>query len=770
MGKKQPAERKQDKGKEKERAEVKEPGGGTRRLMPLVLFSFGALLTVLAYIRSLHAPLVFDDIIFIAPSKLEGIWRYPTLRVRSVSVFSFAVNYALSGINVAVFRVTNILLHLLTGGLAFYLTHLTVNLPCFREKYGKVPVFIAPAVAVLFMLHPIQTSAVNYITQRMAIMAGMFSFAGFVFYTKGVTGTGKMSVLHYVLSALSFVLAIFSKENAVMVLFMLPVYDFFFLSSFQWREFRKRFITLSVLMISLASVLAYAMGIGGFMKKIVTLLANPHQAMEKFLWMGMDITWTPIEYLLTELRVVSRYILLILVPLPSFMVFDYSNAYPVSRDLFNPLTTLLSLVFLMSLLVFSLRNIKKTPLVSFGILWYLVTLSLESFIAIGLDPYFEHRNYLPGFGLFFAIGSLFLYVDTSRIRIKKEVLICLSAVFLFFLTFARNGVWINEELLWKDAIEKSPNNLRALVNLSSMYIRQNKFQAAEEYLKLASGVNPMTPLFRVDILINQASVYKETNRSKEALAILKELEADSALQKKDRRSMVHYLMGEVLRQEGNFPQAKEYLLKAYEGRKDNPNVLVSLGLITQSLGETDDAEVYFKSAIAIAPTLSTPYVELGDIYLMKNNIDKAEDNYREAIRRGPETADTQKRASFGMAQVKMMKGETNEAKRLFQEVVRIVPGYYPPYIFLGRIYLKENDPESARSYLEKALSLKETFVKNEPNTKLLYFYLGMAYLKKGENALARKNLGLFLSMAAGDKRLDTQYAKAREEWARIGER
>jgi hypothetical protein len=60
-------------------------------------------------------------------------------------------------------------------------------------------------------------------------------------------------------------------------------------------------------------------------------------------------------------------------------------------------------------------------------------------------------------------------------------------------------------------------------------------------------------------------------------------------------------------------------------------------------------------------------------------------------------------------------------------------------------------------------------MKNEPNTKLLYFYLGEAYLRKGDEKLARKNFGLFLSMAGGDARLGKQYERARERWARIRE-
>jgi hypothetical protein len=369
------------------------------------------LLTFLAYFRSLHAPLFFDDLIYIRPLKLNNIARHLSLNVRSVSELSFALNYYLSGMNLAAFRITNIVLHILSAASASYLTYITLTLPSLREGYkkiaeGKTPVYIAFLVGTLFLLHPIQTSTVNYITQRMAIMAAMFSFAGFIFYIKGVTNRGRKSMLYYVLSSLFFVLAIFSKENAVMALFMLPVFDLFFLSSFEWREFKKRFITISVLLISLALIVLSRLGVAGFIEKIAVILSNPNQPMEGYGWAGMGINWTPIQYLLTELRVVSRYIFLILIPVPSFMTFDYSNAYPLSTSLLNPLTTLFSFFFLASLLFLSLRYMKKLPFVSFGILWYLVTISLESFIALGLDPYFEHRNYLPAFGLFLALASL----------------------------------------------------------------------------------------------------------------------------------------------------------------------------------------------------------------------------------------------------------------------------------------------------------------------------------------------------------------------------
>lgn len=747
----------------------------TNYFLPGLLFFSIALLTLLAYLRSLHGPLVFDDIIYIKPQKLKNILPHLHLHVRSVSQLSFALNYYFWGVNLAVFRLTNIFFHVVSAFLAFYLAYTMLSLPSVRRTYGefsdkRTPLYIALIAATLFLLHPIQTSPVNYITQRMAIMACMFSLAGFIFYTRGVAGAGLKSALYYVLSGLSFVLAIFSKENAVMVLFMLPVYDLFFLSSFQWREFRRRFIMLSVLMMSLAAVTAYNMHIVKLLGKIAAIYSNPYQPMERYGWAGVDINWTPVEYILTESRIVSRYIFLILLPIPSFMVFDFSNSYAVSKGLFDPATTLFSLAFLASLLFFSLKYMKRAPLISFGILWYLVTISLESFIALGLDPYFEHRNYLPSFGLFLAFASLFLYFKKFDIMAKKEAIISFVAVLLFILTFTRNGVWTRADLLWKDAVEKAPNNARALISLSSEYIKERRFQEAQEYLQRAGKVQPLTDKFRNDILFNQASIYKETNRRGEALAILRDLESDPSL-RKDTIGLVRYFLGDMLREERDYAQAMEYLDKAHKSKelRYSPRLLISLGLVSWSLGDKHKAERYFKEAVKMEPAGITPYMELGALYLSKNDLDRAEMNYREALGRGAR-GDVEKKALFGIAQIKLMKGETDEALRLFRQVIRISPGFYPPYIFIGGIYVKKNDPDSALLYLEKALSFKETFMKNESNTKLLYYYLGKAYLEKGNSKQAKENLDAFLSMAAGDRLLEKLLVRAKEESAQIRKR
>lgn len=749
----------------------------SRYFSPAVLLCAIAALTIIVYLRSLHAPLVLDDVVYIKSSKLKNIWWYLSLHARSVSSLTFAINYYFSGMNLAAFRMTNVIIHVITTTLVFYLTYVTLTLPSVRNRYqwsgdGKTPLYIALLVAALFSLHPIQTSAVNYITQRMAVMAGMFSFAGFIAYVKGATNTGRKMFLYYFAAALFFFLAVFSKENAVMALPMLIVYDLVFISSFRWNEFRKRSVPLLALLAVIAVAAAYFLGRGGFIGKIATLFLNPYKPMESLGWSGVDINWTPIEYVLTEFRVVSRYILLIFVPVPSLMAFDYSNAFPVSRSLFDPVTTLFSLLFVVGLFVFSLVYIRKFTLLSFGILWYIVVLSLESFIALGLDPYFEHRNYLPSYGLFFAAASLLVYLRRPGLDRYGKIVIPVAVVVLFLTTYVRNGVWTTEESLWKDAVKRQPGNARALISLSTLFIREGRFQDAQQYIDMAGNVRPLADKYRIDMLFNQASVYKETNRKAQALDVLRDIEAQNVLSS-GMRSNVNFFMGDILRETGDLPQARKYLEAAYKDsrfRVRTPVLVVTLGVVCKSLGEVDRAESYFREAVEIEPNLIIPYVELGDIYLTKKDLKKAETNYGQvAFRKGPVREDMRRRALLGLAQAKLMLDKPDESAELFKNIIGIAPGYYPPYIFLGGIYLAKKDFDGALSYLQKALALKERFIRDEPNAKLLYFYLGKAYLGKGDSKSARKNLDIFLSVSAGDERLKRHVSDARKELARIGE-
>ena len=659
-------------------------------LKPFLLVLFLSLLTFIVYIRSINGTLILDDIIYINSQRLQDVFQYSSTWLRKVTILSFALNYKLSGISPFVFRITNIILHIITGILAFSFTYTTLNMPSMKDRFGKFSFMISLSVAVLFVLHPIQTATVNYIIQRSALMAALFSFLGLFLYAKASLLTNRTSLVYYALSGLSFFLALFSKETSIMMILIIPLYDYIFISSYNWKAFKKRLVPLLLIVLPIGFIAIWKLSALVAIDQIISVYTNMNAPIDRYSWMGTEMNWTPIEYFLTEMRIVSRYIFLILFPNPSYMVFDYSNAYPVSKGLFSPISTFVSFLFLASLSFLSLRYIRRYPLISFGILWYLILISIESFIFVGLDPYFEHRNYLPLFGLLLILSSTIVYTDKLNVK-SKVILFILAVILLSLLTFMRNGVWTDDETLWKDVAKKVPDNRRALLSLSSAYIKHGKFSEAEQSLRNASEIHPQTPRSMFQILINMASIYRDTNRRPEARKILNVLLSREAISKTDK-SQIYFFLGEMDREEGNLDDAKNHLEKAmaYRTVQDNPRLLTSLGIVYFMLGNINNAESMFLRALEI---------------------------------------------------------DRNDALC---------------YLMLASINMKRNYVNAAIENLEKAHSLKETFVKGDPNAVFLYYNLGMAYLKKADVKKARKNLELFVTMAASDQEFQDAVEKAKE--------
>jgi tetratricopeptide (TPR) repeat protein len=664
-------------------------------LKPFLLLLFASILTFIVYIRSINGPLVLDDIAYINSQKLQDVLQHFSTWFRRVTILSFVLNFKLSGISPFIFRITNIVLHIVTGVLTFSFTYTTLNMPSMKERFGKFSLMISISVAVLFVLHPIQTATVNYIIQRSALMAALFSFLGLFLYAKASLQTKRTSLVYYALSCLSFFLALLSKETSIMMLLIIPLYDFIFISSFNWKAFRKRLVPLLLIVLSVSIIAIWKLSALNAINQIISVYTNMNAPIDRYSWMGTDMNWTPIEYFLTELRVVSRYIFLIFFPNPSYMVFDYSNAYPVSKGLFSPISTFVSFLFLASLLFLSLRYIKRYPLISFGILWYLILISFESFVFVGLDPYFEHRNYLPVFGILLVLSSTIVCTDKLNVK-GKVVLFILAVILLSLLTFIRNGAWTDEVTLWKDVAEKVPDNRRALVSLSSAYIKHGKFSEAEQSLLKAFEINPQTAKSKFQVLINMASIYRDTNRRQDARKILNILLSQEAISKADK-SQIYFFLGEMDREEGKLDDAKNYLEKAmaYRTEQDNPRLLTSLGLVNFMLGNVNEAESMFLRSLELDQNDGLCYLMLASIKMQRNYVVAAIENY------------------------------------------------------------------------EKARSLKETFVKGDPNAVFLYYNLGMAYLKKRDMKKAKKNLELFITEAGSDEEFQDAVEKAKNVLARL---
>lgn len=436
---------------------------------PLHLLFFSLFLAVLSYINTLDSPLVLDDrnsfietsLVYLPDFSLESLKKLTTTRFgisRLVPILTFALNHEFSHGAASHYHLTNIAIHLLCCGVLYlFLKHLMSFPSAARSVKSIPPQLLVVFVCGLWILSPVQTNAVTYLVQRMTSLATLFYISTILFYLRArQTGRSTVAVYtNYSIAVLFLLLAAMSKENfATLPLVIIMLEEMFicpgiisgFIRRIRWRTW------LIIILILLVIMPLFQPFINN---SILSGYGSRHFNLE--------------ERLLTESRVVTWYISLLLLPLPSRMNLDHD--FTISHSFLAPPTTLFS-IFLLTLLIFlAWKKRQPYPLFTFGIFWFFINLIIES-TFIPLELVFEHRLYLPSIGLFIA---LLVALDATLNSLKKRIdssmlgeIMILLMIILFtassLLTTFRNNDWRDELSIYRDCAEKSPNKARAQAN------------------------------------------------------------------------------------------------------------------------------------------------------------------------------------------------------------------------------------------------------------------------------------------------------------------
>ncbi len=302
---------------------------------------------------------------------------------RPVSMFSFAANYYFSGFNPFFFKLTNLAIHCLNGFLLYFLTGLFARAAYPSGSIRSIRV-AAAIVATLWVIHPIQITSVLYVVQRMTSLASLFMLLALIFHVwaRQREKVGGVELAGFAVAWGVFLpLAMLSKETGIVFLLYVAAYE-----AVLHRNYLGRFDSFG------AGYLKLLIVAGGIS---LIYIFSPSGA-----WLRAygARPFTLSQRLLTEARVVWEYIHLIVMPaLPDFGL--YHDDFELSTGLFAPASTLLAIAGLCLLAAISWVARIKWPLISFGILWFLLGHILESSI-FPLELMHEHRNYLPSLGAF----------------------------------------------------------------------------------------------------------------------------------------------------------------------------------------------------------------------------------------------------------------------------------------------------------------------------------------------------------------------------------
>ena len=670
----------------------------------------------LAYSNSLHGTWAMDDIVTNKPVGIKDIHDF--IGFRKVAYITFLLNQSIAPFSPINFRLFNILIHILNAALVYVLAYRTIILK-FRDpehqirkeiytnnNRGNLSVdaekqafYIALFSSIIFALHPININAVAYIVQRMASLATLFVLLSLICYiSAALSGNRLKAYLLYVLSGIFIVIGIFSKENAMMAIPLILLYDYVFLSRFNRGVFIKRMIIPAIVGIVSIGLASYFLGLYTTLGDLTRFFLDLNKPLTEKGWMAVDVYWTPLQHILTEFRVVSRYIFLIFFPLPHFLVFDWWG-FSVSKGITEPLTTLLSLLFLLSLFTFSLWKIKRFPFLCFGILWYLVAISFESFLALGTDLYFEHRNYLPVSGLIIGIVSQLIFSFGAKMKEKMVwATVIVLCIVLGLLTFSRNLVWKDSITLWGDTLRKNPSNIRAMMAIGNFYLTLSDMDDAERYYKivLEKSLHDKRAHFFDESAYSLGMVYLFKGKLHQAKELIDKF--DYSIESYKPRILKGFYKALNNDLDGAIKDYEE-IIGETKGI-DSVVVLTLMGDAYRGKGLWDNAIEKYNNAIALDHTFAAAYYGIGMAFIGKREIERASDYLNIALSIDPNHVF----ALSDMADLMLVRKSKPEVALIYAErAVSKSPPFYQPYLTMGNVLIVLGKEKEAEDFYKKAL-------------------------------------------------------------------
>jgi tetratricopeptide (TPR) repeat protein len=322
------------------------------------------------------------------------------------------------------------------------------------------------------------------------------------------------------------------------------------------------------------------------------------------------------QYLCTQFTVILLYLKLIVFP----KGLNIDHGYPMKNGFFEGITPI-AFVIILGVIILSLVYSKKYKILSFGVLWFFIALSVESSILPIRDAMFEHRVYLafPGISMF---AAFMIYALFSKSKLTAISIICFAIICFGSTSFYRAMARENKLSIWKDSVQKAPHNKRAWQNYST---------ALNNYGNELSdkGQNQLSVQF-----------YQE------------------AIKANPSDPKPYCNMGKLYAQNKQFEKAEELLLKSIETDPEFAEAYNNLAIVYMSKKQYEKGIKYFKNSLAYDPYAYLTHYNLGMAYMKTNKPDQALEHLLRAIKMH---SDIRPLAYYTTAAAWAMKGDPEKA-------------------------------------------------------------------------------------------------------------
>ena len=550
-------------------------------------------------------------------------------RYRPFTLLMFAAEYQFFGRNPFVGHLINVLLFALIGVVLYRLLLLLLD-----EKNQKNAAIAAFLTALLFVAHPIHTEAVANIKGRDEIVALLGSLGALWLSIRSV---GKSNILSQIAIFIIFLIALLSKENAITFLAVVPLAHWLFRDLSVGQLFKKMlpFVAATVVFLLLrGAVIGWQMG-----DSPLELMNNPFLKWE----LGRYVPFSASEKLATIIFTLGKYLQLLVFPHP--LTHDY---YPRHVEImtFGNWQVWLSLMAYIGLFIFIAKKIKSQKVIVFGILFFLLTLSIVSNLVFPIGTNMSERfMFMPSVGFCLALAALVAQrISSYNIRLMG-VFCTVIIVLLGIKTVTRNFVWKNNFTLFTTDVQTSANSAK-LCNAAAgeldrvaAYEEKNevkKNQMLQQALVYLNRAVEIHPTYKNAYLLMGNTNFHLKNYEKSIAAYQNALKIDPTYRDAKNNLGIAYrdLGREYGEQRGDLDASLRCLNEAIALRPDDVEILRLLGVANGIKGNHPKAIDFFTQVVAQQPDNAQAIFDLGTAYHQSGDHAKGDELYAKAKNKG----------------------------------------------------------------------------------------------------------------------------------------
>ncbi len=600
-----------------------------RYILPSLVF----LIPLIIYSITLTGAFVYDDNVQIIgnpwirdPGKIPALFVSSTMSFlsgrpsntyRPVFYLVYMAEYLVFGLRPWAWHLVNIVLHSMNAVAVFTLVSLFIT-----KKEGSAPAkktsmqgaLIAPfAAGLVFALHPVNSEVAAWVGAIPELVYTLMVLCAFILYILAEK-TAKRAALYRVVSVASFCVALLSKETAMALIIIIPLYEF---TRLGYGAMRRWKVYLYYLIPAVLYMAMRTYALGG-----VTQISL--------------IKMSFYEGVLNVLPLVARYLGKLLVPVGLSAIYS-----------FEPVHSAVDLMFITGLLAFAafgviIYALGKRKTERFFLLWILIPLLPVLYMPIlSVGGFADRYLYLSTAGFASFIGLLIFRVHEGaegKKRNKGPGTLISSAMVLILLLYSagsikRAFVWRSDFSLWSDTVIKSPKSPNALYNLGWALQSRGGPGDLERALKLY----------------------------------------EKAIRIKPDKENAHYNAALIYEKKGEYKRALQHYMVSLRLRPDHSTTYYNIAMIYQARGQLAQAIDFYNQAINIDPENEDAHYNLGWAYQERGDYARAMVHYREVLRLAPRSAD----AHYNMGVIYEGRGMPREALSEFQKALAADPGYGP---------------------------------------------------------------------------------------------